>query len=72
MEIVEVLLLALFSLLAFWRRELHLWIAASACAGLLAPDFWNEDIAYGLPVAILSLILLFKAFMSILEGKVRY
>jgi len=72
MEIGEVLLLALFTALAFWRRELFLYIAASACAGLLTPMFWDVNMAYGLPVGILAVVLLFKAFLQILEGNVRY
>jgi hypothetical protein len=72
MEIGEVLLLAMLTALAFWRRELFLYIAASACAGLLTPNFWDADMAYGLPVGILSVILLFKAFWQIITGNVRY
>ena len=70
MTIAEVLLLAILASLAFWRRDLFLWVIASAGAGLLGVIWWETNIAYGLPTVMLSVVMLFKACRQIFEGDI--
>jgi len=70
--IAGVMLLAVFTVVAFWRRELVLYFAAAAAAGSLGVLWWEtEGYGYGLPTVLLSAVLLWKALKQLMTNSVR-
>ena len=72
MDIQEVLLLGLMVGLAYWRRELILYLAAAAGAGLLSVMWWEVDHTYGIPALLLSGVMLWKFCYQLISGQARF
>jgi len=72
MDIQEVLLLGFMVGLAYWRRELILYLAAAAGAGMLSVIWWEVDVAYGVPALLLSGIMVWKFAYQLISGKARF
>jgi len=52
----EIFLLALLAVLAFWRDEALLYLAAGVAAAYLGFNWWEINPDYGIPVLGFSLI----------------
>jgi|GEM_PF-2079951 len=58
--------------LAYWKRELILYIAAAAYAGMLSPILWEINVAYGVPALLLSAVMLWKFCYQLISGQARF